>query len=107
MSAPWARITLKRPPVAPKEILNKEKLARLLGQAIFYCALALIALTAIPYGSVESWWASFFEIGVFAIAALWAVEVLLGGDFHWRRWGWLLIPWAALAFYALLQTIPL
>ncbi|HEY0377622.1 MAG TPA: O-antigen ligase family protein [Pyrinomonadaceae bacterium] len=83
------------------------KPARLLGRAIFSCALLLIVLAAIPYGSVEFWWASFFELGVFAVTALWAVEALVGGGFRERRWLWLLIPAGCLTLFSLLQTIPL
>src|SRR5215211_5732271 len=83
------------------------KLARRLGRAIFYGALLLIVLAAVPYGSAEFWWASIFEVGVFAVTALWAVEALVGGGFHWRRWSWLLIPAASLIFFSLLQTISL
>lgn len=87
--------------------LRGEQAARLLGRAVFGCALLLLALTAIPYGSVEVWWGAFFEIGVFAATALWALEALVGEGFHWRRWGWLLIPCAALILFSLLQTISL
>ena len=83
-----------------------EKLARLLGRAIFFCSLLLIVLTAIPYGSVEFWWASYFEFGVFAITALWAIEAFIGDGFHWRRWRWLLAPPVALILFSFLQTIP-
>lgn len=84
-----------------------EKPARLLGWAIFSCALLLIVLAAIPYGSVQFWWASFFELGVFAVTALWAVEAFVGEGFHPGRWLWLLIPAGGLAVFSLLQTIPL
>ena len=81
-----------------------EQLARRLGRAIFYGALLLIVLAAVPYGSAEFWWASFFEVGVFALTALWAVEALVGGDFHWRRLLWLLLPAAVLIVFSFLQT---
>ncbi|HKQ53527.1 MAG TPA: hypothetical protein VJT74_14220, partial [Pyrinomonadaceae bacterium] len=82
---------------------SEQKVTRWLGLVIFSCALLLIVLAAVPYGSVEFWWASFFEVGVFAVAALWAVEAFVGG-FRRRRWLWLLIPAAALILFSLLQT---
>jgi O-antigen ligase len=95
------------PRTSEQKIWDGAKLARWLNWAIFYGALLLIVLAAIPYGSAEFWWASFFEFGVFALTALWAVEALVGEGFHWRRLLWLLIPAAFLIFFSLLQTIPL
>jgi len=66
----------------PERQSKRERLARLTGQAIFFCSLLLMALAAIPYGSVEFWWTSFFELGVFALTALWAFESLLGQGFR-------------------------
>ncbi len=92
------------PRTSEQKIPDGEKLAGLLGRAIFYGALLLIVLAAVPYGSAEFWWTSFFEVGVFAVTALWAVEALVGGGFHWRRWLWLVIPAAVLIVFSFLQT---
>jgi O-antigen ligase len=82
--------------------------ARLAGRAVFYGSLLLVALSAVPYGSVEPWWAGFFSAGVFALGALWAVESLLSGGLRLRRDDWLLLlPPLALALFSLLQTVPL
>ena len=86
---------------------REARLPRFLGRAIFFCILFLIVLTAIPYGSVEFWWASFFELGIFAITALWIVEALLSGGWRWQRQGWLIIPPILLILFSLLQSIPL
>jgi len=93
----------RSPRTSEQNSRDGEKLKGWLGRVIFSCALLLIVLAAIPYGSVEFWWASFFEVGVFAVTALWAVEAFVCG-FHWRRWMWLMIPAAVLTLYSLLQT---
>jgi O-antigen ligase len=81
---------------------------RLLGGVIFYGSLALVALSAVPYGSVEPWWANFFAAGVFALGALWAAESLLAGGLRVRRADLLLLlPPLALALFSLFQTVPL
>ena len=80
--------------------------ARLLSRAIFASLLALVALTAAPYGAAEAWWAAAFECAVFVLTALWAVEGALGGRWLVRQHV-LLVPVLALAAFALLQTSPL
>jgi O-antigen ligase len=85
---------------------TREKLSRLLARVIFFSALVLIALTAIPYGSVEFWWTSFFEIGVFALTILWAVQALFGESYCWNRWSWLVLPGSALIIFCIIQAIP-
>ena len=80
--------------------------ARLLDPAIFFALLALIALVAVPYGSVHPWWEAAFECAVFALGASWAFEGLLGGG--WRAGGHrMLLPLVALITLAFLQTVPL
>jgi O-antigen ligase len=87
---------------------KREFAARLAGRVVFYGSLLLVALSAIPYGSIEPWWASFFAAGVFALGALWAVESLLNGGPSLRRADWLLLlPPLALALFSLFQTLPL
>jgi O-antigen ligase len=97
----------RSPRTSEQKIHDGGKLARWLNWAIFYGALLLIVLAALPYGAAEFWWASVFEFGVFALATLWAVEAFVGEGFHWRRSLWLLIPAAALILFSLLQTVPL
>lgn len=87
---------------------KRESAARLLGGAVFYGSLLLVALSAVPYGSIEPWWANFFAAGVFALGALWAIESLLTGGLHLHRdFRLLLLPPLALALFALFQTVPL
>jgi O-antigen ligase len=91
----------------PTENDQGERAARLTGQAVFYCSLLLLALSAVPYGAVQFWWASFFAAGVFALAALWAVAALLGDGLRLRRDVWLLLPPLALVLFSLCQALPL
>ncbi len=98
------RLTDAVPPTKGK----RESASRLAGRVIFYGSLLLVALSAVPYGSIEPWWARFFAAGVFALGSLWAVESLLPGGLRLRREDWLLLlPPLALALFSLLQTLPL
>lgn len=79
-------------------------LARFLSVFIFVGLLAVVALSSVPYGSVEAWWASAFEAAVFALAALWAVEGAVSGN--WLRTSHLMVaPALLLAGYAYLQSL--
>jgi len=79
--------------------------ARLLGRTVYGALLVSLVLFAIPYGTVEPWWESCFEIVIFALTALWMVEGGLNGS--WRVGGrWLVPPLLALAAFAFLQTVP-
>ncbi len=86
---------------------KRERAAHLLDRITFGALLSLMVFVAIPYGSVEFWWASFFEIIVFAIAALWLVAVLLGGEYESWRWRWFVFPALALILFSWIQTIAL
>jgi O-antigen ligase len=78
----------------------------LLGKIIFVALLALIALTAVPYGTVEPWWQALFECAVFGLAALWLIERFLSGSYGFARYR-IFLPLVALAVFALLQTVPI
>jgi O-antigen ligase len=79
--------------------------ARLIDVVLFYSLLALIALVAIPYGTVEPWWKALFQCLVFFLAGLSVIERFLARETsrHDRR---LLFPLLALMAFALIQTIP-
>lgn len=79
---------------------------RLLERAIFYGLLLLMILVAIPYGSAEVWWESFFECAVFALSLLWIIEGLLSGSWLFNRRA-LLLPILAFIAFAVIQTLPL
>ena len=89
-----------------RPFLLREAASRVLSRVIFGALLALVPLTAIPYGAVEPWWEAVFEMAVFALAALWAIEGALAG--RWLARGHdVLAPLIALAVYMLVQTLPL
>jgi len=77
----------------------------LLDRTIFVGLLALIVLTAIPYGSAEPWWEAVFECAVFALTALWIVEGLWRGSWRTARCP-LLWPLLALSILAYSQALP-
>lgn len=88
--------------------VKRERAARLLGRAVFYGSLLLVALAAVPYGSVEFWWTALFDACVFALGMLWALESLLGGGLRLSRESVkLLLPPLALVLFSLFQTVPL
>ena len=75
---------------------------------VFYSLLAVIALAAIPYGTVEPWWKALFQCLVFALAALSVIAQLLDRDGLRRRANLptLFLPVLGLIAFALIQTIP-
>ncbi|GAC1396381.1 MAG: O-antigen ligase [Pyrinomonadaceae bacterium] len=79
--------------------------ARLLDNFIFGALLVWITLAAIPYGTVEPWAQGLFEVGIFALTALWMIEGWLS-----RRWfvgeHRLLIPLLFIALYMCVQLVP-
>jgi O-antigen ligase len=79
--------------------------SRVLGRVIFGALLAIIVLTAIPYGSVEPWWAALFECAIFALTILWIVEGLLSGSWLVGTHT-LLLPLLVLIAYGFAQTLP-
>ena len=71
---------------------------------IFYGLIAVIVLTAIPYGTTESWSKSLFESAVFFLTLLWIVHGLINGS--WRIGSPRLIaPLAALVLLAAVQCV--
>lgn len=83
----------------------RQRASRTLEAAIFYALLSLIVLAPARYGMVEAWWGSLFQCGVFALAALWAVEGLLGGRWLVRQHR-LLAPLVPLLVFVFLQSVP-
>lgn len=93
--------------IAPNAIrMAREGAARGLDRAVFVALLVLIALTAIPYGTVEAWWEAVFECAVFVLGALWALQGLLRMKWYVSQTQ-LLAPLLALVVFALIQTLPL
>jgi O-antigen ligase len=83
----------------------RARIARLLGNTVFFALLALTALVAVPYGTVEPWWQALFECAVFGLAALWLIEGFLSGSYRFSDYR-IFLPLVALACFGLLQTVP-
>jgi O-antigen ligase len=78
----------------------------ILDKSIFASLLAIIVLTAIPYGTVEPWWEAVFECGVFALLGLTILHCLLLG--YWQIEGWsMILPLSFMALFIYLQTMPI
>ncbi|PYS49860.1 MAG: hypothetical protein DMF68_08815 [Acidobacteria bacterium] len=84
----------------------RARVSLLLDKIIFYALLVVIALTAIPYGTVDPIWAALFECAVFALTVLWIIEGLFSGA---RRISGrsMLVPLLAMVVFAFVQTLPL
>ncbi|HYO92470.1 MAG TPA: O-antigen ligase family protein, partial [Pyrinomonadaceae bacterium] len=75
-----------------------------LQRVVFYGLLLIIALSAVPYGTVEPWWIALFECAIFLLGAIWFLTGLAKSD--WRLpAASLLWPLFALLLFVVLQTI--
>lgn len=99
---PTARAASLKPAASSKSV----RLSPSLANVVFFLLLVLVALVAIPYGTVEPWWQALFECAVFALAALWIVEGFLAGSWNLSAYS-LLWPLVSLVAFALLQTMQL
>lgn len=86
---------------APQSVVS-----RWLSRFIFGSLLAVLLLTAIPYGTVSPWSEALFECAVFLLSALWLIEGAFSGRWFVRE-HLSLIPLLALAAYMYIQTLPL
>lgn len=84
----------------------RERAARVLGAVVFWALLALVPLTAVPYGTVDEWSQSLFQCVVLAAAALWSVEGMLSWKWFVRE-HWLLAPLVPLLLFVFAQSVPL
>src|SRR5687768_10164799 len=73
---------------------------------IFAALVGLIAIAAIPYGTVEPWWKAAFVCAVFAICIIAIVESLVSGADRIEGRS-VLLPMLALSVLAFAQTISL
>jgi O-antigen ligase len=80
--------------------------SELLNKLVFTTLIALVALAAIPYGTVEPWWKAAFVCAVFAICILAIIENLLSGNKRLAG-GSVLLPMLALSVFAYVQTLSL
>jgi O-antigen ligase len=80
--------------------------SHVLSSLIFGSLLAIIVLTAVPYGTVEPWWTALFECAIFALTILWIIDGFLSGSWLVRTHR-LLLPLLILVAYCLVQAMPL
>ena len=76
----------------------------LLSKAIFAALVGLIAIAAIPYGTIEPWWKAAFVCAVFVICIFAIIETLVSGA-NRIEGGSVLLPMLALSVLAFVQTI--
>lgn len=75
-----------------------------LDRSIFYGLIAVIALTAIPYGTVEPWSEALFECALFFLTLLWIVHGFIAGS--WRLGNTrLVLPMIGLVLLAMVQSV--
>jgi O-antigen ligase len=88
----------------PLTVDRGKRVISLLDSLIFYGVVVLIALTAIPYGTVDSWSQALFECAVFFLTLLWIVHGFIEGS--WRAGNSrLLWPLIGLVSLAVVQSI--
>lgn len=82
------------------------KLPAFLEAFIFYSLIVLLALVAVPYGTVEPWWEAVFEGTVFFLGLVWIIHGLVSGS--WLAGGArVFYPIIALIALAFVQSLPL
>lgn len=82
----------------------RRRTARMLDRVIFSAVLVVIVLTAIPYGTTDSWLEAFFAATVFALGLLSLTQLVLSRNWPSNQLR-LLLPLAALAVFALMQSL--
>lgn len=80
--------------------------AAILEKAIFYALLALLVLTPLPYGAVETWSIALWEIYVFAVTLVWAAHAAIEGRLKIAA-NPLAAPMIALLVVAIVQILPM
>src|SRR5712692_6247188 len=78
-TSPRSRSLRDEPPGLPRSE-EQGKLAAFPAALIFYSLIILIALVAVPYGTVEPWWEAVFECAVFFLGLLWIIHGLMVGS---------------------------
>lgn len=81
-------------------------MAAILEKAIFYSLLALLVLTPLPYGAVETWSIALWEICVFVVALMWAAHAAIEGRLKIAA-NPLALPMIALLIVAIVQILPM
>src|SRR6267142_3880462 len=89
---------------AVSESAQPQSVATSIDAFLFYSLLAVIALAAIPYGTVEPWWKALFQCLVFVLAGLTLIQRTLRGQptgLNSRVY----LPVLTLIIFGLIQTI--
>ena len=63
--------------IAREEQSGTQRIAVILGWAIYVALLTLLILTALAYGGADPWWKAFFTSLIFAIAVFASLEMIL------------------------------
>jgi hypothetical protein len=82
----------------------RSRVTSLLDGSIFYGLIAVIVLTAIPYGTVDPWSQALFECAVFFLTLLWVVHGFILGSWQIGNLR-LLAPLIGLVLLAAVQSI--
>ena len=103
-------VNLKQEDVITKQVESEQDSTRpgshFLSRLIFFSLLATIALTAIPYGTVQPWWIAIFECVVFVIAVLGVIETSVGKSWSRNNLS-LFAPLLLLTLFIVFQSLPL
>jgi O-antigen ligase len=92
--------------VTAENRVGMERAALLLERVAFYGLLSLVALAAIPYGGVDTWWTAVISCLVFFLVSLRILEGLLRRNLAVAGIP-MVIPLLVLCLFAGLQTVPL
>lgn len=83
---------------------RRSRVVSLLDSSIFYGLIAVIVLTAIFYGTVDSWSKALFECAVFFLTLLWLVHGFIEGSWHIGNVR-LVMPMIGLVILAVVQSV--
>ncbi|MGH9799708.1 MAG: O-antigen ligase family protein [Blastocatellia bacterium] len=78
----------------------------MLDKIIYLALLVLLVLTPLPYGSVETWSIALWEILVFGVVGLWALQAVVEGKLK-ITFNPLVWPMLALLALAVVQVLPI
>lgn len=92
--------------VSAENMVGVDRAALMLERIAFYGLLSLVALAAIPYGAVDTWWTALISCLIFVLVSLRIVEGILRRNLPVAGIG-MVVPLIALCLFAGLQTLPL
>lgn len=92
--------------VTVDELPARTRIAALLNRGLFGSLVLLLCLAAIPYGTSHPWWKALFICLILTATIVAVIEALLAGTARIDG-KTVLLPIAAMAGFAFLQTLPL